>query len=59
MRQSNGYMVVCKFNESDPPDTILASGFDSFFGYALSNSNDESRKSLKTRIEEALGDHVE
>ena len=59
LRQSAGYMIVCKFNQSDPPDTILASGLDTFFEHTLGNFNDESKTNLKNRIEEALGDHVE
>ena len=46
-------MIVCKFNQSDPPDTILASGFDSFFEQILESGSDEVKMSIKTRIEEA------
>ena len=51
-------MIVCKFNQSDPPDTILASGFDSFFEQILESGSDEVKMSIKTRIKEAIGERV-
>ena len=51
-------MVVCKFNQTDSPDTIFSSGFDSFFERIIDSGRTDSKANLKMRIEEALGDHV-
>lgn len=53
--QAHGYMILCKFNQLDPPDTIFLSGFDSFFKSVLLDGNDEVIQSMKSRIEEILG----
>ena len=51
-------MVVCKFNQTDSPDTIFSSGFDSFFERMIDSGHAEIKAILKMRIEEALGDHA-
>jgi hypothetical protein len=51
-------MVVCKFNQSDSPDTILGSGFDLFFESIVKNDNDDAKQQIKMRIEEALGERA-
>jgi hypothetical protein len=51
-------MIVCKFNQIDPPDTILACGFDSFFEHILEDDNDDVKMDIKMRIEQALGDRA-
>jgi hypothetical protein len=48
-------MILCKFNQSDPPDTIFLLGFDLFFESVLLDGNDEVIQSMKSRIEEILG----
>jgi hypothetical protein len=55
LSQPNGYMMLCKFNQSDPPDTIFLLGFDLFFESVLLDGNDEVIQSMKSRIEEILG----
>lgn len=51
-------MIVCKFNQTEPPDTIFSSGFDSFFEQILESGNDDVKISIKARIEEILGERV-
>jgi hypothetical protein len=51
-------MIVCKFNQSDPADTVLSSCFDSFFEFILGSSNDDVKGSMKTRIEDTINEHV-
>lgn len=49
-------MIVCKkFNQSDPPDTILASGFDSFFEQMLECDNNDA---MINSIKEVFGERV-
>lgn len=54
----NGYMIVCKFDQTAPADTILASSFDSFFENVIESSNVRVVENIKLCIEEALGEHV-
>lgn len=51
-------MIVCKFNQSDSPDTILGSGFDLFFESIVNDDNDDAKQQIKMRIEEALGERA-
>ena len=57
LAESNGYMIVCKFDQTVSPDTILSSGFDSFFECVL-NDSDAVKTDLKMRIRQVLGDDV-
>ena len=58
LEQSSGYRIACKFNQSDSPDTILSSGFDAFFEQILERGSEEVKTSIRTRIEECLGERV-
>jgi hypothetical protein len=51
-------MIVCKFDQTAPADTILASSFDSFFEYVVESSNIGVVEDMKLCIQEALGEHV-
>ena len=53
LEETNGYMIVCKFDQTDSPDTILSSGFDSFFEGIL-NESEHVKTDLKTRINQVL-----
>lgn len=55
LTQSNGHMIVCKFNQSDPPDTILASGFDSFFEQMLECDYNDA---MINSIQDMFGERV-
>ena len=55
LREANGNLIACKFNQTDPPDTILAAGFDSFFESIL-NGDDAVKQEMKKQIEDALGE---
>ena len=58
LKQANGYVITCKFNQIDPPDTILASGFDSFFEKIIEGGDDDVTDNLQRCIRDALGDRV-
>lgn len=58
LKQSNGYMIVCKFNQTEPPDTILSSGFDSFFEHVIKSDNEDVKANIKSRIEKILGERA-
>ena len=57
LREANGYSIVCKFNQTDSPDTILAAGFDSFFE-SMFKEDDGVKREVKNRIDDALGERV-
>ena len=58
LKQSNGYMIICKFNQIDPPDTILSSGLDLFFEKIIKCGNDDVTDHMQRCIKAELGDRV-
>ena len=57
LREADGYSIVCQFNQTDSPDTILAAGFNSFFE-SVFKGDDDMKHEMKNRIEDALGERA-
>jgi predicted ATPase len=48
----------CVQDQTEPPDTILSSRFDSFFKHVLKSGHEDVKSNIKSLIEQILGERV-
>jgi predicted ATPase len=59
LTESNGYMITCKFDQTGPPDCVIANAFDAFFEQIVLSGDPHTKEDIKSCIEEALGEDVQ